>query len=190
MSTHTEWFTEINGHKAMVSARTRGWRERAKNARIYVELDDAYEAEFRRVQPVTPEAFAHLPLPTYERDGKMVPHVHTTRGQIPELDKAWDAANRDWIRMAREATVAGLVGAGLAVPTLRFSKKAGCSCPCSPGFIATSGLFVPDMGDNVDVWVTVNADYLAKREAKAETARIKAMVDEIAAEIAAAGVRV
>lgn len=60
------------------------------------------------------------------------------RGVDPENDKAYDRFNRAVTRIWKSHLVAameaGLMPGGERVKP-RFSKKAGCSCPCSPGFI-------------------------------------------------------
>lgn len=72
----------------------------------------------------------------------MFPHlalesVYTTRKEYPEVDKAWDRHNRAYVKAQTAAlnAVAHLTG----VTKARFDKHAGCSCPCSPGFIAVEG---------------------------------------------------
>lgn len=59
------------------------------------------------------------------------------RGVDPENDKAYDKYNKAVIRIQKAHLVAAMEQ-GLIPETeeLRFSRKAGCSCPCSPGFIA------------------------------------------------------
>jgi hypothetical protein len=60
------------------------------------------------------------------------------RGVDVENDKIYDRYNRAWVRIRKAHLVAvmeaGLIPGGENVKP-RFSKKAGCSCPCSPGFI-------------------------------------------------------
>jgi hypothetical protein len=62
----------------------------------------------------------------------------TIRGEFPEVDKAYDRFNRAKVRIMKAhlaaAMEADLLPSGDRVKP-RFSKKAGCSCPCSPGFI-------------------------------------------------------
>lgn len=60
------------------------------------------------------------------------------RGVDPENDKAYDRYNRSLVRIQKAHLIAAME-AGL-IPgdermTARFSRKAGCSCSCSPGFI-------------------------------------------------------
>lgn len=72
---------------------------------------------------------------------------YTIKGQDPENDAAWRRYNRAEIKLMRiaiqkgiarfysetDADIAGLLGCGL--DKFDFSRYAGCSCPCSPGFI-------------------------------------------------------
>lgn len=67
------------------------------------------------------------------------PTPYTQRGAYPALDRAWDAFNSHLIA----AKTAALRAAGTALAddvdammaTAKFSRKAGCSCGCSPGFV-------------------------------------------------------
>lgn len=55
------------------------------------------------------------------------PPFGSVRGDSSDEDKAWKKFNREEIRLRRQVfTQLGFVGA--------FSRKAGCSCGCSPGF--------------------------------------------------------
>jgi len=69
----------------------------------------------------------------------------TRRGEFPDVDKAWDAYNKQHKRIVRDAIVATLnemVGHRYEVKSsdVRYSRKAGCTCPCSPGFILSDDL--------------------------------------------------
>lgn len=162
--------TFVDGISTEVTARARHYKERAKHARIYVDFDE-YEARHRVHPNPEPGMFAELGLPM---GGNGKPHVYTTRGQFPEVDKAWDRANRDYARMAREVASQALAGVGLRLPErMKYSRRAGCTCPCSPG-IVTSGMFVPGLGDNVDIWVTVSDAWAAKQDEK----RRRELLDE------------
>lgn len=74
----------------------------------------------------------HLGLPT----------IYTARGDHKAMDALWDAVNARVVEEKRQALAS-------LMPNLeaRFSRKAGCACGCSPGFIA----------ENVkgfDIWIT------------------------------------
>lgn len=67
----------------------------------------------------------------------------TIRGEDPESDKAWDAYNRWEKKVAKEALVGVLskaVGRKVLPNEVKYSRKAGCSCPCSPGFVTAPEL--------------------------------------------------
>lgn len=73
------------------------------------------------------------------------------RGENPEIDRAWDKYNREVIKNKR-ALVAKADLEMLRDVKLRFSRKAGCSCSCSPGFIAEHHVYLD--GRRVDsIWV-------------------------------------
>jgi hypothetical protein len=65
------------------------------------------------------------------------PSVYTSRGDFPALDKAFDKMNREIVAAKREVFEAALKALGFefAKGQVKFSRKAGCSCGCSPGFI-------------------------------------------------------
>ena len=51
------------------------------------------------------------------------------------------------------------IGEVLNLDGLRWSQKAGCSCPCSPGFVLNNQSIVTDEGIHTtrfDVWVTLH----------------------------------
>lgn len=58
------------------------------------------------------------------------------RGEDPTVDKAWDAYNRAEVKAMRVKVLNWLDAAGYERVKVRFSRKAGCGCGCSPGFIA------------------------------------------------------
>jgi hypothetical protein len=87
------------------------------------------------------------------------PLYGSTRGDGSDEDKAWAAYNRQELLAMRAklgTATSVLQAAGYAAADMpwRFSRKAGCSCGCSPGFIASHG---PVHGRNpwhpIDVWV-------------------------------------
>lgn len=63
--------------------------------------------------------------------------IYTQRGKFPKLDKAWDAYNRGVVAEQRKVLIAAIEALGVNPATLllKFSRKAGCSCGCSPGFV-------------------------------------------------------
>jgi len=61
--------------------------------------------------------------------------VYTLRGEYPELDKAFDKMNREIVAEKRKVLRAVLKALGEEDVKDSFSRKAGCKCGCSPGFI-------------------------------------------------------
>lgn len=98
--------------------------------RIFVSTPDEFENIFYDIlgapHPEV-EMFPHLALES----------VYTTLKEYPEVDKAWDRYNRAYVKA--QSAVLNAVKALTKVDEFRFDKHAGCSCPCSPGFIAKSG---------------------------------------------------
>jgi hypothetical protein len=83
--------------------------------------------------------------PTFDHPG-----FGSVRGDGSDEDRAWKRYNREELRLQRELVAQAYV----AVPELAadlgglsFSRKAGCSCGCFPGFIAEGR-------GTQDVWVT------------------------------------
>jgi hypothetical protein len=63
-------------------------------------------------------------------------HIYTKRGDFPEVDKAWDKYNRSIVKAER--IFVDTVREQLLKDTMgkaKWSKKAGCFCGCSPGWI-------------------------------------------------------
>lgn len=57
------------------------------------------------------------------------------RGVDLALDKAWDTYNRKLLKMQRELALTAFSEVGAELIIEKFTRKAGCTCPCSPGFI-------------------------------------------------------
>lgn len=60
--------------------------------------------------------------------------AYSVFGEDPQNDAAWKAYNRLEIKLMREKIQAELDKAGIE-GKFSFSRKAGCSCGCSAGFI-------------------------------------------------------
>ena len=60
--------------------------------------------------------------------------AYSIKGEDVENDKAWRAYNHAERLLARAAIDAAFPEFGKSF----FSRRAGCSCPCSPGFISKS----------------------------------------------------
>lgn len=77
---------------------------------------------------VSGEGTPDLPVPT--------PSI---KGENKQLDLEWKRYNREEVRLQRELIEEALADQPLTrerLGKLVFSRKAGCSCGCSPGFIA------------------------------------------------------
>ncbi len=67
------------------------------------------------------------------------PSVFTKRGEYPLVDKGWDAINAHIVETKSKDLRLALDQLGAKDATFKFSRKAGCPCGCSPGFLL-SGL--------------------------------------------------
>ena len=68
----------------------------------------------------------------------------TMKGDDPENDKAWRKYNRDEIAEMRKLLAdvnVFLSDISNGFLKYNFSRKAGCDCGCSPGFVADQTLF-------------------------------------------------
>lgn len=78
---------------------------------------------------------------------------HSVKGDDPTLDKAWRKYNKAELEMQRiiinRAVEGGMLDAKFA-ENLKWSRKAGCSCGCSPGWR------IRDYGKQ-SVWLTVTS---------------------------------
>ena len=98
---------------------------------------------------------------------------YSTKGENPELDKEWKRYNKVELliqkRIINQAARDGLIDNDLA-KELKFSRKAGCACGCSPGWKARDYR-------QQSVWLTVTSpskeeegkarlrEYASKKEA-------------------------
>lgn len=118
----------------------------AANLAIAVGRDETVEVSTAsvsvRVRPATKGSYGRALNP--ERRGKLYvfdepePDMerppYSEKGVDEELDAEWRRYNREEIRIMRGYALDALAALGFAGSTLRFSRKAGCSCGCSPGF--------------------------------------------------------
>lgn len=107
----TTYQTVIDGHDVNVTYK--------------MTRDNDWSAKYRRAR-------AYIWYPTEAFCGEHPPY--SMKGDDPANDKAWRQFNRKEVAAMRN--IMDVVG--LDVPEWRFSRKAGCSCPCSPGFIRKS----------------------------------------------------
>jgi hypothetical protein len=70
------------------------------------------------------------------------------KGEDPENDKAYRDFNRKFAANMKAYAILAQENGEVPNAKLRFSAKAGCSCPCSPGFIL-------DKHSSVDYYITV-----------------------------------
>lgn len=83
--------------------------------------------------------------------------AYSIRGEDTESDKAWRKYNRAEIAIMRERAEDLLRRNKFSLTGLRFSRKAGCGCGCSPGFVL-GYMVLTGRGDG-----TVFADLCDKR---------------------------
>ncbi len=100
---------------------------KAKKTRFYVAGET--EADFTEAQELSRLAGSY------------------SRGVSPQADKAWDRGNREIVKNQRAVIEEALQASPLLRQivgnhALTFSRKAGCWCPCSPGFISAEVLEV------------------------------------------------
>lgn len=86
----------------------------------------------------------------------------STRGEFPDVDELYDDLNHRRAivggRLARQALrdAAALFDDAPNLTKARYSRTAGCSCPCSPGLRVPGGLYAD--GRRVYVWVKLARD--------------------------------
>ena len=166
---------------------------------ILIDTDD-YEVSIRDCgyssRASRPTVYVTSPDPDME-----TPPFGSVRGDDTEADKAWKRYNRAEIKMKRETIAAVLPLLEAADPTpsifdalgrekmrkselalwdlaeqaltgkLGFSRKAGCSCGCSPGFKAQA---LQPLYRDINIWVedkSVERDWEAAKKADEEAAR-------------------
>ncbi|HEU4753643.1 MAG TPA: hypothetical protein VFU47_11090 [Armatimonadota bacterium] len=127
----------------MVRALPRGARERASSSRLYVadEVASAADERLRELQ---------------KEESELGDRRFSTRGDFPDVDKLYDRLNRRIATVKREVAldaVRRLPRCGDV--TARFSRYAGCSCPCSPGVVLSRPVYLEVGGvtRQVDFWV-------------------------------------
>lgn len=119
-------YVEVPGPHGVIKVTFVGREGERREPRRYYANSKAYPAGVREGNAELKALAEALPAPKQ-------------RGEDPENDRAYDAYNRAYIKAGRvelKAVLDALVAAGwLSVaPKAAFSRYAGCSCPCSPGF--------------------------------------------------------
>lgn len=116
-------------------------REWGKTTRVYVDSD---------VVGARDERYRELAA----QEAALGEHRWCQRGEHPEVDRLYDRLNRRHATVAREVAVEALIAANLggADVKARFSRHAGCSCPCSPGVVVSKRI-TRGAGMPVDIWI-------------------------------------
>jgi hypothetical protein len=94
----------------------------------------------------------------YWRDYVKSPRMYVSVEDETVLDNLANRKRRPYDVYKKMLRSSG-VGAVLDLNGLRWSQKAGCSCPCSPGFVLNNQSIVSDEGIHTtrfDVWVTLH----------------------------------
>lgn len=128
-----------------------GTREYSKNTRVY-NAPQALAPELMKLEPFANnygEGYISIPLPSPERSVE-----DNVRAAM------WRAWQRETTKVARMRLLALLTDTlapelpDLAMPTkARFSDTAGCTCPCSPGFILDARMTYTRRP--IDLWIEV-----------------------------------
>ena len=97
------------------------------------------EGPFVEVRQPRVSDFPHLALES----------IYTRRGDYPAVDRAFDAYNKSIVKAKREMlnSVLPLLCDAPEELKITFSRKAGCSCGCSPGFL------IKGLPARTDIWV-------------------------------------
>lgn len=119
-------------------------REYDRNARVYVSIDG-----LEKTFPELAASEKALPAPL-------------DRGEDKENDRAYDKHNRLVAKLVKQVGMEAVLGlietkkldrVGQEL-TFKFSRTAGCSCPCSPGLVLNSLLFMAADSKRCDIYVS------------------------------------
>lgn len=119
-------------------------REYDRNARVYVSVDG-----LEKVFPELAASLAALPAPL-------------DRGEDKANDQAYDRHNRLYAKLSKQVAMEAVVGlietgkldrVGQELKA-SFSRTAGCSCPCSPGVVLNSLLFIAADSRRCDIYIS------------------------------------
>jgi hypothetical protein len=130
------WLITAQDGPYQVTIRTVAWDDKERKTRVYVYGED--DVDFTEANAAEKAAL--------DRDGHW-----PRRGDYPDTDKMFDRLNRQVVKNKKNLIaevgehiehVAGLLDGR----KLNFSRKAGCSCPCSPGFITDTYLYTAVAG--------------------------------------------
>jgi hypothetical protein len=88
--------------------------------------------------------------------------AYSIRGEDKDLDRAWDKYNRRLVSCQRAALEALKAAEVLDYSKASFSRYAGCTCPCSPGWNMTDLKFQGMYATRWDVWCTFTSAEVAE----------------------------
>jgi len=132
---------------ATLIKRSNGHDERKR----YYSATRVYDAEIT-FAPREVQAYNDAIVADPDTDHRALLRALTTQARVGLLDALnalvprLDVNFRDW--------TTGLVLPSVGTFKIKFSRKAGCSCGCSPGFIVDGDTLRVD-GEPVDVWFSV-----------------------------------
>jgi hypothetical protein len=108
------------------------YRKPLKKRRLYISTDEKFDELATWLAP-TPcyEDFPYLTFTKYDGTVLTEGTAYTSKGEYPDVDRAWSKHNRAQVR-GWKTVIERIEG-----ERFRFSRHAGCSCPCSPGFVGT-----------------------------------------------------
>lgn len=112
------------------------------------------------VPGATLEIIKRSPYRMGTRDGFKPPRMYVS---VPDESMLDNLANRRRRPYNVYKTLIHSSGIGRVLnlgSPLRWSQHAGCSCPCSPGFILPAQTFITDSGETwpfFDVWATLES---------------------------------
>jgi hypothetical protein len=152
----------VDGHEAVVRERWfDGLRMWQSTTRVYGALPVVATAELAEHEKTVPPAVASVP--TYPTDENGKPRDHTA--EELEIKRQYKIAKRKMVmagnkklpvvveKIASSLRAAGhdvvLMPRGADQLVSKFSPTAGCSCPCSPGFVLNARMIVN--GSPVDI---------------------------------------
>ena len=105
-------------------------------ARIYIWTPDEFDAIATASSPVpVASMFPELNVTAWNGE-KMTGVLWTQRKDYPLVDRAWDRHNRALV--AGQKFVLEAVAHVIGTSDATYSRKAGCSCGCSAGWVANN----------------------------------------------------
>lgn len=131
----------------VVKAVARSSGERSSKSRAYVSgvLAALHDARLRELE---------------EQEAALGDKRFSERGEFPDVDRLYDRLNRRVATVYREITLDALRRLECGDITGNFSRRAGCSCPCSPGVVLSHGYYsrIGDRLCQVDLYISPLVD--------------------------------